>query len=89
MNSERTKVDAKSVEIIDAVKAESARVGVSGKQLADALGRDRNFIYERFRYEKPFDTNDLQGIAKRLGITIADILRSAALGAEIHGKALA
>lgn len=81
MNKAR-KLDEQSVQVINAVKAESARAGVNGKQLAQAIGRDRTYIYSRFQYKKAFDTNDLQGIAEYLGITVADIFRSATIGTE-------
>ena len=69
----QAQLDKQSIALADAVKAEAARVGISGKQIASGIGRDRNYIYERFRYEKPFDTNDLSGIAKVLGITLEQL----------------
>ncbi|KFI76573.1 hypothetical protein [Bifidobacterium mongoliense] len=80
----QTKLDEQSIAIADAVKAEAARVGVSGKRLAQDIGRDRNYIYERFRYEKPFDTNDLSIIAKSLGISLESLFQSATFGQQIH-----
>ncbi|MCI1643805.1 MAG: hypothetical protein SOH95_05385 [Bifidobacterium crudilactis] len=79
-----TKLDEQSIAIANAVKAESARVGITGKILATKIGRDRNYIYERFRYQKPFDTNDLANIARVLGISLDSIFRSASFGVEIH-----
>lgn len=79
-----TPLDKQSIAIANAVKAESARVGMTGKILATNIGRDRNYIYERFRYKKPFDTNDLANIAKVLGISLDSIFRSASFGTEIH-----
>jgi hypothetical protein len=69
MRKQQTELDEQSIDIINAVKAESARAGMTGKVLANGIGRDRNYIYERFRYEKPFDTDDLSAIAKCIGIT--------------------
>ncbi|MCI1868285.1 hypothetical protein [Bifidobacterium crudilactis] len=84
-----TKLDKQSIAIANAVKAESARVGITGKVLATNLGRDRNYIYERFRYQKPFDTNDLANIARVLGISLDSIFRSASFGLEIHEQEMA
>ena len=84
-----TKLDKQSIAIANAVKAESARVGITGKVLAANLGRDRNYIYERFRYQKPFDTNDLANIANVLGISLDSIFRSATFGLEIHDQGMA
>lgn len=74
--------------IADAVKAEAARAGYSGKTIARLIGRDKNYIYERFRYEKPFDTNDLAQIASAIGITPNDIFRSAEFGIALHAQRL-
>lgn len=59
------------------MKAESARRGVTGKELAEALGRDKKYIYERFRFEKSFAVSDLDEIADALGITKDAIWESA------------
>jgi hypothetical protein len=87
MNTNQINDESKA--IVDAVKAEAARVGVTGKMLAAGIGRDRNYIYERFRYEKSFDTNDLSAIAKVLGITLPSLFKSVELGMEIHKQGLA
>jgi lambda repressor-like predicted transcriptional regulator len=79
-------LDETSTRVIQAVRAESARYGVTGKQLADALGRDKKYVYERFRFEKPFSTSDLEVIAHRLGITPQDLWDSAQFG---HRKRIA
>lgn len=72
-------LDETSTRIIGAVKAESARRGMSGKKLAEALGRDKKYIYERFRYEKPFATSDLEPLAQSIGISVSTLFASAAL----------
>lgn len=72
-------LDETSSRIIRAVKAEAARRGVSGKAIAEALGRDKKYIYERYRLEKPFATSDLEPISRRLGITVDTLFASAAL----------
>lgn len=72
-------LDETSTRIIRAVKAESARFGVAGKDLATALGRDKKYVYERYRFEKPFATSDLEPIAARIGITVDTLFASAAL----------
>lgn len=82
------KMPMETMAITDAVKAEVARVGLSGKEIARRIGRDRNYIYERYRYEKPFDTNDLALIAKAIGITTDDLFRSAELGKTMHSHEL-
>ena len=84
MNKQANKLDEHSVDIIDAVNAERARAGFTGKQLAQSLGHDRNWIYERFRHEKPFDTDDLARIAVVLGTTVDILFRSARIGHEIR-----
>lgn len=70
-------LDETSTRIIRAVKAEAARSGITGKELALALGRDKKYVYERYRFEKPFSTDDLAEIAHRIGIPTAAIWDSA------------
>lgn len=70
-------LDETSTRIIRAVKAESARRGVTGKELAESLGRDKKYIYERFRFEKSFAVSDLDEIANALGISKDAIWESA------------
>lgn len=82
-------LDDTSTRIIRAVKAESARRGVTGKMLAEALGRDKKYIYDRYRFEKPFATSDLEPIAVRLGISVGVLFASAALEAEADAEAVA
>lgn len=72
-------LDHTSTRIIRAVKAEAARRGVTGKVLAEALGRDKKYVYERYRFEKAFATSDLEPIAESLGIPVDIIFASAAL----------
>jgi hypothetical protein len=71
------KLSNTSSRINRAVRAESARRGISGAQLARILHRNVDFIYERFRLEKPFSTEDLDAIACALGISTLDIIKSA------------
>ncbi|MDN5980003.1 hypothetical protein [Bifidobacterium mongoliense] len=81
------RLDETSTRISRAVRAEAARQGVDGKTLATkALGRDPKYVYERFRFQKPFSTRDLSTIAEYLGITADDIFRSAAFDSEIHNQ---
>ncbi|CAG7622374.1 hypothetical protein ACFPZL_09615 [Leucobacter soli] len=82
-------LDETSARIIRAVKAEAARRGVTGKALAGALGRDKKYVYERFRFEKPFATSDLEPIASRLGITAATLFASAALEEQVQAPEVA
>ena len=70
--------------MIRAVRAEAARYGYSGKDIAKALGRDPKYVYERFRFQKPFSTEDLNQVAEWLGITFDDLIKSADFDASIH-----
>lgn len=78
-----------SVNIINAVRAEASRQGVTTPELARRVGRDRKFFYDRFSFKAAFSTDDIAEIATALGITAADIIRSARMGAEMknQGKA--
>ncbi|MGJ0783925.1 hypothetical protein ACR74E_03940 [Bifidobacterium longum subsp. longum] len=71
------------------MKAEAARCGKDGSSLAAALGRNPKYVYDRFSFKKAFSTRDLGKIAEFLGITIQDIIRSAAFDAQIHAKEVA
>lgn len=78
-------LDKTSTRIIRAVKAEAARAGVDGKTIAvKALGRDPKYVYERFRFEKPFTTKDLALIAGYLNIKTETIIQSASLDAQAN-----
>lgn len=83
------RLDETSTRIIRAVKAEAARCGKDGSSLAEALGRNPKYVYDRFSFKKDFSTRDLGKIAEFLGITIQDIIRSAAFDAQIHAKEVA
>ena len=80
-------LDETSTRIIRAVRAEAARSGITGKELALALGRDKKYVYERFRFEKPFALSDLEPLAARIGIGVNTIWASAQLdeGAGLAG----
>lgn len=82
-------LDETSARIIRAVKAEAARAGFSGKDLAGALGRDKKYVYERFRFEKPFATSDLEPIAAHIGVTVDVILASAQFEATTRAEVIA
>ena len=73
-----------STRIIRAVRAEAARCGYSGKDVAKALGRDPKYVYERFRFRRPFSTEDLNQVAEWLGITFGDLIKSAEFDASMH-----
>lgn len=77
-----TDLSETSVRLIRAVRAEAARAGVNTPELAERIGRDRKFLYDRFAMKLPFNTNDLTDIAKALGITVEDIIKSASLEAQ-------
>lgn len=85
----KMRLDETSTRITRAVRAEAARIGIDGKTLAvEALQRDPKYVYERFRFERPFSTKDLSTIASYLGISTDDIWRSANFDAEIHAQEL-
>lgn len=77
-----TALDQTSRIVIDAVKAESARAGISGAKLARLIGRDRYYIYRRYRYEQPFSTADLSAITQALNIPMERLFESYAIGAQ-------
>ncbi len=77
-----TDLSETSVRLIRAVRAEAARAGITTPELAERIGRDRKFLYDRFAMKLPFNTNDLTDIAKALGITVEDIIKSASLEAQ-------
>lgn len=81
-----TRLSATSIELIKAVKAEAARRDVSTPELAKRTNRDRKFFYDRFSFRLPFSTDDIDAIAKALGITAADIINSARFAAEIENQ---
>ena len=85
MNSKTaTPIDQTSIDLIDAVKAESARAGVSGRQLASALGVNKMYVYKRFQYRAAFSVDDLAKIAQKLGIALPALLDSAEMGARFR-----
>lgn len=88
MCCEQTTHATESTAIADAIKAEIARAGITGKKVVALIGRDRNYVYQRLRYEKPFDTNDIALIAEVLGISTKDIFRSAQFGMTIKDHQL-
>lgn len=75
-----------SIDLINAVRAEAARRGVTTPELAERVGRDRKFFYDRFQLNAAFSTEDIADIAKALGITELDIIKSARLGAEMRNQ---
>lgn len=77
-----------STRVIRAVRAEAARYGYSGKDIAKALGRDPKYVYERFRFQRPFSTEDLNQVAEWLGITFDDLIKSAEFDASMHRQGL-
>lgn len=81
-------LDETSVRLIRAVKAEAARIGVTGQELAEkALHRKRAYVYDRYNFKQPFTTNDLALIANYLHITVDDIIRTAAADPQLNEKA--
>lgn len=82
MNS--TELEKNSIAIIDAVKAESSRIGLSGKELAERIGQSKDWMSDRLSYKKPFTTDDLSRIADAIGITISNLLDSAEGGKRMH-----
>lgn len=84
----KTKLSKTSVGLIQAVRAEAARRGVSTPELANRVGRNKKFFYDRFNFRKAFSTDDLNDIAVALGITMADIISSARLAAGMKSPDL-
>lgn len=84
MNGNENKIDGLSAAVIDAIKAECARIGMDGKTLAEKIGKDRNYVYARFRHQRVFDTNDIDRIANALGLTDAYIFKQAETGIALH-----
>lgn len=72
-------LDVTSARITRAVKAELGRRGLTGVALAPVLGLNRNAVYARLRFERPFDTSELSKIAEFFGMTVDDLLDSAEL----------
>lgn len=62
-----------------AVRAELARRGLDGVTLCAPLGLSRNSIYARLNGTKPFNTDEIEATTKFLGITVDQLIRSAAL----------
>ncbi len=73
-----------TVRIRGAVKAELARRDYSGSDLVGVLGINRNAVYARLRGEQQFAVEDLSRIIAFLGITMDQLIASAALA---EGKA--
>ena len=67
------RLDETSTRIVRAAKAEAARCGKDGSSLAEALGRNPKYVYDRFSFKKDFSTRDLGKIADHLGITTQDV----------------
>lgn len=80
-------LDETSTRIIRAVKAEAARRSVTGKEIALALGRDKKYVYERFRFEKPFALSDLEPISAHIGISVEMLWASAQLDTQMRHDA--
>jgi hypothetical protein len=69
-----------SLRVIGAVKAELARRDMTALDLVEPLRMNRNTIYGRLRGERPFETEEMEAIARHLGITVELLLASADLG---------
>ncbi|MGN7861491.1 hypothetical protein ACTJI8_13000 [Microbacterium sp. 22303] len=63
-----------------AMRAELARRGVDGVALCEPLKLSRNSVYSRLNGTKPFNTDEIEAAAAFLGITVDQLIRSAALG---------
>lgn len=51
-----------------------ARRRISGTKLAEAIGKSQAYVSRRLTGDTPFDTDDLEVIARTLGVTIIDLL---------------
>lgn len=63
--------------VSEAVKLVRARSGLSNADLIREAGFSTNYFYVRLRGEAPFDTNDLDRIARALNIEVEDITHTA------------
>lgn len=59
------------------IRAEMARLRVTGHELARAIGKSQNFLAKRLRDELPFTINEVDSIAIALGTTYERLMRSA------------
>lgn len=57
-----------------AVRAELARRKITGRDLATALGWSVTTTWRRLNGTNPFDVDELDAVARHLGIPIADLL---------------
>ena len=78
--------DELTEQITRAVKAELARRDIDGVALVPVLGIGRNAVYARLRYERPFDTAELEKIATFLGMTLGDLIASAEFGQRFASR---
>lgn len=60
-----------------AVKHLTSRAGLSNNELIKRAGMSLNYFYTRMRGEATFDTNDLDVIARVLGVDVATIVQVA------------
>jgi len=51
-----------------------ARKRISGNQLSKDIGKSQNYLAKRLRDEVPFDLNDLDLIAGKLGLDLPALL---------------
>lgn len=55
------------------IRAHSARMGLSGRQLAFQLGKSQPWISRRLTGEVPFDVEELDAVASILGVAPRDL----------------
>lgn len=53
------------------VRAELARQQISGSGLAKTIGRSQSFVQRRLKGEAPFNVEELDAIAKILGVPLS------------------
>lgn len=57
-----------SKEVIDAVQEAINRSGMSNAEVIKQAGISQDYYYTRARYERPFNTNDVDRIAEVIGV---------------------
>lgn len=76
------------VTMAEEIRALLARKRISGVRLATAIGKSQSYVSRRLTGETPFDVDDLEGIARVLGVDITaflprpDVDRSAPFGGQ-------
>lgn len=73
--------------VAELIRREMGAQRVSGRKLADAIGKGETYVRERISGQRALDLNDLDDIATALGLDVIMILEQAQ--ATVAGKASA